>query len=486
MATKKDLVEAHSFSRRRLVTAFLSGAPGGREVEPSRPGRTIVGGIALSVLLVAGAAIASVLSARTPEDWNQPGLIASQGSGALYAILAQEDTPVLYPIINTTSAQLIFGATASPTSVERETVNEQAPGPTIGIFNAPAELPITEDLITTGWTACTGDGLGIKVNVDLAPRVDPGDGYGFTVRTEDDDFYLITAGDEDGGPRRTRAYALPDDLGADDLLVALGVDVREDAITVPGDWLRLFEAGDPLGFESFGFSAAGPPPASLRGVPGAEVGAYVPFSNGSGAVITPEGLLQLEPFALAVYANSIVPGTSNLPAALPLDTDLPPTPSTGNTYADAHWPAEPVAEGTPPGQACAVLVAEEGERPAVQLGIDPQGEASAASVADPTQRPVVVLPGHGSFVYSGTFEDLTTESPFVVASTGDIYPLADRESISKLGYAGVDAPVVPDQWIRLFDGGVALSTTAALCPPVPDPEDDPVNQVSECQTFDAG
>ena len=62
MATKKDLVEAHAFSRRRLVTAFLSGAPGGREVEPARPGRTIFGGLALAVLLIAAAAIASVLA----------------------------------------------------------------------------------------------------------------------------------------------------------------------------------------------------------------------------------------------------------------------------------------------------------------------------------------------------------------------------------------------------------------------------------------
>ena len=56
MATKKDLVEAHAFSRRRLVTAFVSGAPGGREVEPVRPGRVLIGGVALSVLLLAGAA----------------------------------------------------------------------------------------------------------------------------------------------------------------------------------------------------------------------------------------------------------------------------------------------------------------------------------------------------------------------------------------------------------------------------------------------
>ena len=61
MATKKDLVEAHAFSRRRLVTAFVSGAPGGREVEPVRPGRVLIGGVALSVLLLAGAAIAGFL-----------------------------------------------------------------------------------------------------------------------------------------------------------------------------------------------------------------------------------------------------------------------------------------------------------------------------------------------------------------------------------------------------------------------------------------
>ncbi len=74
MATKKDLVEAYAFSRRRLVTAFVSGAPGGREVEPARPGRTIVGGLALAVLLIAGAAIAGVFSPSVTRDWaDSPG-----------------------------------------------------------------------------------------------------------------------------------------------------------------------------------------------------------------------------------------------------------------------------------------------------------------------------------------------------------------------------------------------------------------------------
>ena len=125
MATKKDLVEAYSFSRRRLITAFLSGAPGGREVEPSRPGRTVVGGLALAVLLVAGAAIASVLASRTPEDWNQIGLVVTRGDQpATYVILEEHDLPELIPVINITSAQLILGADVKATSVDQEVVDD--------------------------------------------------------------------------------------------------------------------------------------------------------------------------------------------------------------------------------------------------------------------------------------------------------------------------------------------------------------------------
>ena len=73
VGTQRDLVEAHSFNRRRLVTAFVSGAPGGREIEPTRPGRTIAAGLVLAVLLVAGAAVSGALQGRTPADGDDPG-----------------------------------------------------------------------------------------------------------------------------------------------------------------------------------------------------------------------------------------------------------------------------------------------------------------------------------------------------------------------------------------------------------------------------
>lgn len=67
MVTRRDLVEASSSSRRRLVTAFVSGAPDGREVTPARPGRTIIGGLALALLLLAGAAVSGVLADRDSD-----------------------------------------------------------------------------------------------------------------------------------------------------------------------------------------------------------------------------------------------------------------------------------------------------------------------------------------------------------------------------------------------------------------------------------
>ena len=79
MSSKKDLVEAHSFNRRRLITAFVSGAPGGREVEPVRYGRTLVGGLVLALLIVAGAAVAPLLKTGAAQGLEPEGPRGRQG-----------------------------------------------------------------------------------------------------------------------------------------------------------------------------------------------------------------------------------------------------------------------------------------------------------------------------------------------------------------------------------------------------------------------
>src|SRR3712207_582434 len=234
MATKKDLVEAHAFSRRRLVTAFLSGAPGGREVEPSRPGRTIVGGLALAVLLIAGAAIASVLASRTEEDWNKVGLVVSREEAAPYVILDDREDPTLIPVINITSAQLILGAGVEPTYVDQDVIEDQTPGDPIGIAGAPQTLPRPKQFIQSGWTACTDTGMGITTSVSSERLTSGSTALGTVVRAGDS-YWVLATSSEDDDNRRTYRYALPSprqpgrDDPADDLLLALGLDdVRAD------------------------------------------------------------------------------------------------------------------------------------------------------------------------------------------------------------------------------------------------------------------
>lgn len=465
MATKRDLVEAHAFSRRRLVTAFVSGAPGGREVEPARPGRTIVGGLALAVLVVAGAAIAGVFAPRTPDDWTEPGLIISKEKGAAYVILDQQTSdPELRPLINITSAQLILGADVEPRIIAQEDIDGETVGDDIGILGAPASAPAPDRLIETGWTACTGDGLGIKVDVTATPDVQAAPGSGFAVRSEGSTF-VIAQGKQDGD-RSPRAYAYKvSDKGNDEdnLLNALGFPGRVEAPRVPADWIRLFPAGGTLGVETFaitGFGDPAPGAGSGTGLPtDARIGDYVPVGDGA-LLLTAAGPLELDEFALAVYRNiKLLDGGE----ARELDLDEPPSLTQAESPLDAaHWPARPLLRVS--GQACALLEPQPGDVPAVQVATAPSGDASAETVAAGAKE-LWVDQGRGAYVRSGTWDDTVAGQPFIIDNKAVRYELVGPGVADRLGYADVDVPVVPDSWVELFAAGVPLSIDAALCPP---------------------
>ena len=57
MVSNKDLVEASSFVRRRVVRAFVTGTSVGQPGEPVPPARSLVVGVLLALLLLAGAAV---------------------------------------------------------------------------------------------------------------------------------------------------------------------------------------------------------------------------------------------------------------------------------------------------------------------------------------------------------------------------------------------------------------------------------------------
>ncbi|GAB3245697.1 type VII secretion protein EccB [Nocardioides dilutus] len=472
MATKKDLVEAHAFSRRRLVTAFLSGAPGGREVEPARPGRTIVGGLALAVLLVAAAAIASVLASKTEEDWNKVGLVVSREEAAPYVILEDEDDPELIPILNITSAQLILGADVEPTYVEQDVIEQQTPGETIGIFGAPQTLPRPDRFIENGWTACTGDGRGIMLGLRTAPDVDAVDRGGLVVTNQGRDYVVARAGDL-ADVQRAMLYPLPaagtGTDSVDAMLNELGLRERAEAVEVPEDWLQLFPAGGELTWASFQITGAGKPPLDPAPYPpGAEVGDYW-VDGDEGLVLTETGPMRLSAFALQVYRYSPVPASEpGRPGRLPrlLEGEPPLLSEETRTYLEASWPDEPLEQLT--GNPCALLVTDPDGVPGVELVHNPGDELSAAGLDDPLLIDYSIEDGRGAYVQSGDWDDTSGLRSYVVDPRGTAYSLLDAQTVEKLGYDQVPVPLVPDSWVELFGTGVDLSTAEALCPPSPE------------------
>lgn len=466
MATKKDLVEAYSFSRRRLVTAFVSGAPGGREVEPARPGRTIVGGLALAVLLMAGAAIAGVFSPRTSVDWDQPAFIIAKDKGSIYVIVDRQEgdtEPALRPVTNVTSAQLILGADVEPVQVPLDEITQQKTGPTIGILDAPATVPEESELIQSGWTACTGTGLGIKTQVTEDPQVTRTPTAGFVVRRGKELFLIAEEPATANRPARAYRYPMPADNGLNnDLEVALG----EEATEVPAQWLELFDTGGSLDLDGLALAGAGGRPqfAGAEDLPpNVRVGDYYFDVNDRPAVITRTGVAPFSEFAFRVLRNTRLGKRMPVERQALADAGLP---SVDPPYEDAgsHFPETTLEETD--GEVCAQLVAGRDGQPAVRLAQAPTGEASAADVTDPGAKVAAVDSGHGAYVLSGGFgESADAAEEVLVDERGRAYPLAGGETAARLGYGDDDWSLVPDSWVELFGEGVELSEDAALCPP---------------------
>ncbi len=461
MATKRDLVEAHAFSRRRLVTAFVSGAPGGREVEPVRPGRALVGGLALSVLLVAGALIAGIFSPRVADDWQQPGLVISQ-EGTLYVITEAGDPVVLHPVINSTSARLILGdAAREPRLVPDDVIREQELGETLGIVGSPPTLPSPELVVGSGWTACTSATSGVRLSLLGDPPVVARPGGAVVVRDDESGAYFLVAA-EGAGEGTARRYALPGQgASRDKMLSTLGLPIGAQATTVSPQWLALVPPGGPLGWESARIDDAGRPVDYESDVyPGARVGDLVQ-APGQDFVLLVDGPAPLDAFAAAVYANLPPPRTPRVRSM----ESLPDRRYLAPPFAAAGWPTQAVEPVT--GESCVQLVATAGSAPTAVLVGDP-GESVASADVAAGRRAVTVEPGRGAVVASGDWGRATSESRFLVDRLGRAYPLDGPEVVALLGYADTPVPVVPDSWLALLEPGVVLSQEAALCPPDPE------------------
>lgn len=458
MTTKKDLVEAHAFSRRRLVTAFLSGAPGGREVEPTRPGRTILGGVSIAVLLLAGAAIASVLAPRAPQDWNSQGVVVTD-QGARYIVT--QDKGRLRPIINLASAQLILGLDVQTQVVSQKTVDaaKEPPGDPIGIQGAPESLPTTDRFIETGWTACTRDGAGVAVDISRSPRVSLASArQGFVVETPTGKWLIAQTVDEEGDLEAFR-YQIPPSIEGQ-LMQHIFNPQPTTVPKVPESWVDLFPAGKPL--DTSGFPKIGRR-VPMQGANGADLvtGDIVKTEDGRYFLVRSDGWTPLSQFAAGVYLSTAEGSKPKALPSMPGDRSTQPLPQT-------NWPTNVLTPPIRP-ELCTELHTAHGATPAVRIGSASPGTAAWPDNPPPAGDTVqTVDPGMGAFVRSGSVGSAVGTLDYMVDSRGGAYLLQGGSTIASLGltdYRDHTAPVVPDPWIKLLGQGTALSTEQALCPP---------------------
>jgi hypothetical protein len=453
VATKKDLVEAHAFSRRRLVTAFVSGAPGGREVEPVRPGRVLIGGVALSVLLLAGAAIAGFLLGRPPAQWLDEGsFIISKDTGEQYVVMRGGDDPLLQRVPNYVSAQLLLGEPElTPVTVRDKYIRTVQLGEDLGIEGAPSGLPSADELVDDGWTACTAAGAGIKIAVQETPTVEDLSASAFLVSSAGTQWLIATAPAVGDQPGRAYRFAMPaDETQASTLGNRLGFGASP--VEVDEEWLNLFPERAALEKDSFGVTRAGqrvPYGGTGEDLSRYRIGDLLRSGSGNYFLLGDESPEDLGDFAGAVY--DVVGGR-----ATEVPDDL--TARFGETQYPEQWP-DGLPAAVPSGALCGVLHPAPGADARVSLATNPTGAADPAEIG-PGRHDVDVEPSAGAYVLAGSDEAADGGTPYVIDTKGEKYLLGPLVP-DFIGYGEVDPPLVPSSWLEFFEDGVSLSTNKA-------------------------
>lgn len=497
MSDPRGEAAVHQDTRRRVLAVF---ATQGRSIEAPAGRRTrhlTVGVVAAVLLLVGGAVSARLNPSSSSGGWSDGDIVIGRSSAGRLVSVAG----VLHPLLNTASGRLLF----PPSSRSRVVVVDDSAiavarrGPALGIRGAPDVLPAPSALVQTGWLACL-DGSRISTHITAAGGSAPAAMSAaeraavVAVSGHPDELYLVSS---------DHRYRIP---AASFPAVKQYLDQTRSPRPAPSGWVELFPLGTGLTFGSFRFgpmAAVGQPlPDALRPLSTvAMVGQLVTNADRADAplVVVADGTVPLTAFAAAVY-RATAPSDLGTPVVL-TDADLarlPPSPTVGFTPAD--WPESLPPSGPGVGAVCAELAAAEGRSPTTHLRFEPvpfspdspdppdapdapdapspgpptsagPPSATAAGVAPrslesgSTRTAPALAPGSGAVVtvLTGPRDDPTV---YLVDPSGSAFPVGDpaADTLARLGYSGVVAPVVPAAWVALCPAGPELDAAATQLP----------------------
>ncbi len=436
MASKSELLDAQNFSRRRLLTAFVSGAPGGKELEPAKPLRGVIAGVVLSIAVLLVGWFLSFNVKALPEDWGTGKLIIDTTTGSRY--VTADNT--LHPVLNIASARLLLSAEASADPIEASgsLLVGKPVGTTVGIPGAPDTMPTPDQLINTAWTACIADDTGgVATSIDSSPIAEAAAaGTAIVARAEKTQWVVA------GGTR----FQLPKN-DVDGLLRDIGLG-SAPRVEVSTNWLNLFALGSPLtptSVRDAGRSLVG---SDLK--VGDVVHTTITDSDARYLVMSDGSLAELTPFGLALYQH----GTTYSPERN-YDVDAPQVaslPTSAEPAQPQDWPVTALAPaaGTP----CALAQTNGEVAQTVLATAAADAELSAGTTVEPSMGALVAVAGADE----GAASLLMLIDP---TATQYAIPGADDELLAQLGYTSGDIGHATPEWMALFDSGPALTRAAA-------------------------
>ncbi|MFV0374709.1 type VII secretion protein EccB [Microbacterium sp.] len=434
MATKKDLIEAQGFSRGRLLSAFLGGAPGGKELQPARPLRAVIAGVALTAMVVLAGVFTGLLQPGLPGGWENNHLIVAKDTGARYVSI--EGT--LYPVINATSARMVIPeGEFQIISVNQSSLDGVPVGGTIGILGAPDTLPAPANLDGERWRACSS-ATGTDVTLGGAAGRSAPEGTGVVV-VRDGETFVISGG---------VSYRVPGD-NPTAVLRALGLDAAE-RFTVRGEWLSLFRRGDdlvPLRLMNTKSSLADLdlPTGTIVHVAGSpEDERYVLTADGALAPLSP---LAHRLYLLGTGAGELGETVELSPADI---ADLATRSALGRTT----WPREPLTPLEDLRSPCARLTGDRSEQTTVLAAArdEPDVENTDGAIR------ITMPEDGGALVRGGRAGTLT-----LIDGSGTAFAVPGEvdAGVAHLGYSPDDVTVVPPEWLMLLPAGPELTPDAA-------------------------
>ncbi|MDT5014875.1 MAG: hypothetical protein QOD39_1035 [Mycobacterium sp.] len=147
-STTRLHVSGYRFLLRRMEHALVRGDVRMLDDPLRAQSLSLIAGVILSVIVVAGCAILAFL--RPPGALGSAPIVMVRESGALYVLIGD----VVHPVLNLASARLIAGTPANPEAVSASAIHNAKRGPLVGIPGAPATIaaPLGDD--ESGWAVC--------------------------------------------------------------------------------------------------------------------------------------------------------------------------------------------------------------------------------------------------------------------------------------------------------------------------------------------